>query len=95
MSGELSNQLFLTNGDATSVADVEGLPGEVVYFSNEGYTHGPILVRNGYVCETSTDLDVVEDAAGEIPGTSSEATVQWNDQEMNATRFVFPDENGN
>lgn len=78
LSTELSNQLFLTDGDALVPGEVDGLPGEVIYFTNEGMTHGPILVRNGYVCETEDDLSQTVRNAKPSSGTTKEVNLEWD-----------------
>ena len=56
-AGELSDQLFLTTGDAETSSDVEGNPGEVIYCTNSGFDSDRILHDRGYICESQDDLE--------------------------------------
>ena len=71
LKGELSDQLFLTTGDATSERDVEGLPGQVIYCTpGGGLGPGNILVNGSNVCNSESDLTSVLNGSGQVPDQS-------------------------
>lgn len=57
LAGELSNQLFMTDGDYQATEEVEGIPGQVVYCGESGLGPDAIVQRKGYVCEDEADRD--------------------------------------